>query len=158
MKSIILFFIVVITSCASSQINENSNLIDIFLEYKYLSKSENERVFFEANLWDFIVKSRLNSKRSVFSDSLSKFPGEIIEISDSKESIYNKTGCLLVSGVNKNNIPMDYYITYGFAENQWIIRDITVKYFFEGTKRFLTEAVCDEEERARLWLEFIENN
>ncbi len=157
MKYLILPVFLLITSCANYPANnKGESLINWFKEYKSYYQTSSEANYFSPPLWSSIKKARTNNKASAFVSTLSKFPNEIIEITDYKETISGKTGCLLVSGKNSNKTPLDYYLSYKLNDSKWVIEDITVKYFFDGTKRFLTEAVCDEEKRAQLWLEFIE--
>lgn len=157
MRYFILIFLVFIVACANKPTHGSNILTKRFIEYKSFYKTKTESAFFNPSLWDSIEKARYNSNKSVFVDILSKFPNEIGRILDYKESIHDKTGCLLVSGINSENTPMDYYLTYELKNGKWIIGDMTMKYFFDGTERFLKEAVCSEEERAKLWLEFTEN-
>ncbi|MCF6324351.1 MAG: hypothetical protein L3J89_08520 [Gammaproteobacteria bacterium] len=156
MKYSILFFLVLVIGCTSNPTYDNKSLIKWFNEYKSFYKTENEDDFFNPILWASIKKSRINSTKSAFAGALSKFPNEIIDISDYKEAISDKEGCLLISGINSEKTPLDYYLTYQSIENKWVIKDVTVKYFFDNTERFLQEAVCDEQKRAQLWLQFME--
>lgn len=156
MKYSILFFLIFMVGCANKPTSDNRGLIKWFNEYKLFYKTKTEGTYFNPILWDSIKMARINSNKSAFVGALSKFPNEIIGISDYKEAVNDKAGCLLVSGINSKNIPLDYYLTYSLKENQWIIEDVTVKYFFDGTERFLKEAVCDEQKRAQLWLKSME--
>ena len=158
MKYLILPIILLITSCANyPSDHKNKVLINMFKEYRTFYKSPSEANYLNPALWHTIKKSRANTKASEFASSLSKFPNEIIQITDYKESISNKSGCLLVSGINLNNTPLDYYLSYKLTNGRWVIEDVTVKYFFDGAERFLREAICDEDKRAQLWLKFIEH-
>ncbi len=156
MKYLILFFLILISGCASNTTYDNNSLTKWFTEYKSFYETKNEDTFFNPSLWNTIKKSRLNNDKSGFSGALSKFPKEMIEVTDYKESINEKGACLLVSGVNSSNIPMDYYLRYKLNENRWIINEVTVKYYLDGTERYLNKAVCDEQERMRLWLQYME--
>jgi len=158
MKYLILPIIFLITSCANYlSTHKEEALIYQFKEYKTFYKTPPEANYLNPTLWNTIKKARANSKASEFTSTLSKFPNEIIQITDYKETISNKTGCLLVSGNNSKKTPVDYYLFYKQKNDRWVIEDVTVKYFFDGAERFLKEAVCDEDKRAQLWLKFIEH-
>jgi len=156
MKYLMLLPLILIVGCANKPTHENNDLIQWFTEYKSFYGTKTEDIFFNPLLWGSINKARLNRDKSAFVGALSKFPNEIIEITDYKESINKESGCLLVSGTNSNNISLDYYLTYRLEENRWIIDDVTVKYFLDGAERFLKKSVCDEQERTRLWFQFME--
>lgn len=103
------------------------------------------------------MEARSITDKTAFVDPLAKFPIEITKIIDTKESIDDKDGCLLVSGTNISGVPLDYYISFNQEDNRWIINEVTVKYFLDGSERYLEKAVCDEQERMNLWLESMES-
>ncbi|VAW60637.1 hypothetical protein MNBD_GAMMA11-359 [hydrothermal vent metagenome] len=161
MKYLTVFLLFFITACSGSLPRESDQGNDILMKkfnnYKTLAKAPAESVFLAPDLQAFLVKSRIKKKDPVFSDMFSKFPDEIIQVSDHRESIQGNTGCLMVNGINAENIPMDYYIIYAVKNEHWIIEKIQVEYFSDETERYLTEAVCDQEEKDRLWLKHVES-
>jgi len=60
-------------------------------------------------------------------------------------------------GKSSDNTPTDFYIKYSKHSNDWLFNEITIKYFLDGTKRFLNNAVCDGKKQNHLWLEFMQN-
>lgn len=156
----ILFFTLSLSSFlfgCSSFTNEQNSLENSFYEYKRAYGTPSENLLLKKSLWETLSKSRIE-KKSEFTNSLAKFPEEMIETSELKESIQNGVGCLLASGVNEGGVDMDYYITFNLIQNKWIISDVAVKYFLDDSERYLTEPVCDKNKRMTLWLDFIESN
>lgn len=65
------------------------------------------------------MEARSITDKTAFVDPLAKFPIEITKIIDTKESIDDKDGCLLVSGTNISGVPLDYYISFNQEDNRW---------------------------------------
>ncbi len=153
MKKYLYILLLTVASCANH--SGQSPLLTQFMAFQASTNTATEQDFVSPTLWQSLNTARNNSHASAFANALSLFPNEITTISDSKETIEDSTGCLLVSGTNAEQIPMDYYISYRMTNHQWIIEDITSKYFLDGEKRFLQTAVCDKEKRMELWLAFM---
>lgn len=160
MKYLLFFLLIFITACSDSLRHESDQNGDILMQqfnnYRAVAKTPAESAFLTPDLQAFLTKSRIKKKDPVFSDMFSKFPDEMIQISGYNESILGSDGCLMVSGINAENKPMDYYIIYALKNDHWIIEKIQVEYFSDETERYLTEAVCDQEEKDKLWLEHAE--
>ena len=144
--------------CSSSNNTlHNNDLLDSFNKYKSLYGPPREQTLLKKELWEALVEARSITDKTAFVDPLAKFPTEITKIIDTKESIDDKDGCLLVSGTNTSGVPLDYYISFNREDNRWIINEVTAKYFLDGSERYLEKAVCDEQERMNLWLESMES-
>jgi hypothetical protein len=156
MKSLFFICSILLFGCSLDGTNvNNSNLKDSFNEYKSLYGTPSESALLKAELWESLVKAREIKEQSAFVNSLAKFPNEIVKTIDTKESIQGEFGCLLVSGSDTNGVELDYYITFNLTNNKWIISEVTIKYFLDGSERYLEKAVCDEQERMTLWLQSV---
>ncbi len=155
MKKLLLILSTLLIGC-SLQTNTVS-LNDSFNEYKSSLETSSEKTFLTDEVWNDLVTARDSSKQSAFVHSLAEFPTEMLKITDIKQSIQDEKGCLLVSGSNNNDVELDYYISYSLVTNNWIINEVSVKYFLDDSERYLKEAECDKEKRMNLWLQFIEN-
>ncbi len=146
-------------ACAHQSPKEASPLYDRFVEYRNAEKSgKNENQFFSQKLWSAINEARAHSvKEQGLSAILLKFPDGIAKISDSKEAIKDSKGCLMVMGTDNKNTPTDYYVSFNREGGQWVFDEIQIKYFLDGTQRFLKEAVCDEEKQNQLWVEYMQS-
>jgi hypothetical protein len=144
-------------ACAHQSTQEASPLYDRFVEYRNAEKgSQNDNHFFSQKLWPAIKAARAGTeKEQGLSGILLKFPEGIAKISDSKEAIKDSKGCLMVMGTDNKNIPTDYYVSFNKEDGRWVFDEIQIKYFLDGTQRFLKEAVCDEAKQNQLWIEFM---
>jgi len=149
-KYLCLFFVLFIASCTNKP--NNPALENQFNALKAAYNSQSEASFMTADVWQSLQATRNNSNQSAFTHALSLFPNEIINITDNKEAIKGDSGCLLVSGTNSDNIPMDYYISYRYTDSSWVIDSVTSKYFLDSEKRFLQTAECSQEKRMKLWM------
>lgn len=154
----ILFIGAALIACAHPFPKEESPLYDRFVEYRNAEKgSKNENQFFSQKLWSAIKEARAQTaKEQGLSAILLKFPEGIAKISGSKEAIKDSKGCLMVMGADSKNTPTDYYVSFNREGGQWVFDEIQIKYFLDGTQRFLKEAVCDEEKQNQLWIKFMQ--
>lgn len=155
----ILFIGAALVACAHQFPKEVSPLYDRFIEYRNAEKgSKNENQFFSQKLWPAIKEARAHTaKEQGLSALLLTFPDGIAQISGSKEAIKDSKGCLMVMGTDNKNAPTDYYVSFNREGGQWVFDEIQIKYFLDGTQRFLKEAVCDEEKQNQLWIEFMQS-
>ena len=84
------------------------------------------------------------------------FPNEMIRYIDAKEEIDFPLGCLFVEGINENKEPIVFFISYIYEHNKWLIDEIEISYFTDGTTPYVKEPICDIEEKHRLWLKQFE--
>jgi hypothetical protein len=155
MKYIIIMLSILVAGC--SAISIDSPLQASYQKYKESYNTPNEKKLVQTELWNTLVSVRETVDKSEFINSLAYFPVEMVNTTDFKESIDSKSGCLLVSGTDSDDTPMDYYIKFNLIDAKWIISEVTVKYFLDGSKRFLEAAECNEERRMKLWLESMES-
>jgi hypothetical protein len=153
----ILFIGVALMACAHQIPKNVSPLYDRFVEYRNTEKgSNNENQFFSSKLWSAIKETRAHSvKEQGLRKILLQFPNGIAQISGSKEVINDSKGCLMVMGTDNKDTPTDYYVSFTREGGQWVFDEIQIKYFLDGTQRFLKEAVCDEAKQNQLWIEFM---
>jgi hypothetical protein len=157
-----LFFLSIIlattfSGCVTKTINNNSDeLRSVFDHYKAVSlKSDSEQSeFFTEKMWKELQEQRSNFKNQTETRSINNFPNGII-VKNSMESIKNGKGCLIVQGDVRNGSTMDYNISFTQLKNRWVISDILVSVDATGLKRWLTEPICDPEERQLVWRKFI---
>ncbi len=155
----ILFIGVALIACTHQAPKQVSPLYDRFVEYRNAEKSgQTENQFFSQKLWSAIKEARAQTaKEQGLSAILLKFPDGIAHISGSKEAIKDSKGCLMLMGTDNKNTQTDYYVSFNREGGQWVFDEIQIKYFLDGTKRFLKEAVCDEEKQNQLWIEFMQS-
>jgi len=154
------FLLVFITACAGNVPHDSGQSSDLlmqqFNDYKLLRTTEDESAYFTPDLWAAIKKARFNKEQSIFTKIFSQFPNEIIQVSSHKESIQGGDGCLMISGVNSEDTPMSYFINYKLKGEYWLIEKFNADYSFDGLEQYPVKAICDAEERNRLWLEHVE--
>lgn len=157
-----LFLFAGVISCAHQPDREPDLLRHRFEMYSNAVNNKNfsrkqESKYFSRKLWTSIQENRekIKSNDNVFSKILMNFPHEVGKVANSKELIKDNSGCLMVMGINTKNVPTDYYITFVKEGGAWVFDEINVKYYFDGTKRFLKEAICDEDRQNALWLEYM---
>lgn len=155
---LIVLLIASLAACAQQETRNQEPLYQQFTDYKWaLDSGRNEREYFSSRLWAALEKTRSQpDEEQGMANIFLKFPNEMIEITGSYESISGDSGCLMVMGLNDKQTPTDYYVTFVHNNNRWVFDEIQVKYYFDGTKRFLKEAVCDEDRQQQLWIEYME--
>jgi hypothetical protein len=155
----ILFLSAVLVACTHQTSMEISPLYERFINYKKADKGDKiEKQFYSQKLWSEIQKTRTqpDAERGL-SNILLQFPSHITQITGSEEITKNDKGCLMVMGTDNKNTPTDYYISFTKEGGRWVFDEIQIKYFYDGTQRFLKEAVCDEDKQNQLWIEFMQS-
>jgi hypothetical protein len=119
--------------------------------------STDQQALYSPDLWETLQNSKAHSNKEGFAAALANYPFEMRNEISHSEVVDHDYGCLMVQGNNQDSIPMDYYLTFAKENNAWIINDITVKYYLDGTERYLSEPVCDEEVRMERWVEWMQS-
>ena len=119
--------------------------------------STDQQALYSPDLWETLQNSKAHSNKEDFSAALANYPFEMRNEISHSEVVDHDYGCLMVQGNNQDSIPMDYYLTFAKENNAWIINDITVKYYLDGTERYLSEPVCDEQVRMERWVEWMQS-
>ena len=163
MKYLTLFSILTLLgACTNKTLENHVQLMDRFMEYRNSQNTHNnnphlENQYFTPQILKALNESRANDKNSDFLSAINKFPNELVKITSHSESIIENTGCLMINGTNSEHTPTDYYIVYKRVDARWLIDNISVKFFLDGTERFLDRAVCDDEEQEKIWIKHMEN-
>ncbi|KKO47156.1 hypothetical protein WG68_00425 [Arsukibacterium ikkense] len=156
MRFFLVFIGLFIVGCSSSTSSKSDNLASYFAEYKASVATQAEQQFVKAELWQTLVTARAAAETSELVNAIAYFPLEMAVTTDTKQAINGQQGCLLISGTNAKQTPLDYYIQFDLTDNQWLISDVAIKYFLDGSERYLTYAECDAEKRMALWLESVQ--
>lgn len=156
MKIFLTIFCFFIFGCSTASSQPSKILQPYFEVYKSSVGSSTEQNFITSELWETLQTARRSVDKSEFVNAIAYFPQEMVLTTDFKELINETEGCLLVSGTTATQVLLDYYINYIYSDNDWLIKDITVKYFLDGSKRYLNYAECDEDKRMSLWLESVQ--
>lgn len=156
MRYLVLMLSFFVLGCSNSNPPQSNTLSNQFTQYKNAAPSPDEKQYVTAELWDTLAKARASIGNADIASSVAYFPQEIVKTTDIKEVIEGSSGCLLVSGLNEQQIPIDYYIRYQLDAGKWLIHDVAIKYFLDGAERYLDYAECDEEKRMELWLQSIQ--
>ncbi len=156
----LLFTFSLLVAC-SQQIrqNETSPLYARFTEYRNIEKNnKSEQQFYSPKLWSAITEARSRTaKEQGLSAILLQFPVNMSKITSNKEVHNGNTGCLMVMGIDNKGAQMDYYVSFIHEDGRWVFDEIRMKYFLDGTQRFLKEAVCNEEKQNLLWVEYMQS-
>lgn len=156
MRVFLCVYCLLLFSCSAPS-SQSSEVLQLQFElYKSSVGKSTEQGFITAELWNTLQMARQSANKSEFVNAIAYFPIEMAKTSDFKELVKGTVGCLLVSGTTLKQVPLDYYVSFKISDGNWIINDISVKYFLDGTKRFLNYAECDEDKRMSLWLESIQ--
>jgi hypothetical protein len=156
MKYLLALSSVLILGCSSGTSQESGTLANQFEKYKSATTAADEQRFVKPELWETLVAARAGAERSEMTDAIAYFPNEIVVTTEVNEAITDEGGCLVVSGTNSKQTPMDYYVQFDLVGNDWVISDIAIKYFLDSSERFLTYAECDADKRMALWLESVQ--
>ena len=156
MKYLLALSSVLMLGCSSGTSQESGALANQFERYKSAVTAADEQRFVKPELWETLVAARASAERSEMTGAIAYFPNEIVVTTDVTEAITDKGGCLVVSGTNSEQTPMDYYIQFDAEDNDWVISDVAIKYFLDDSERFLTYAECDADKRMALWLESVQ--
>jgi hypothetical protein len=154
------FLVVTMTACAThSQNNKTEELRSVFEQYKSVSnKSDTEQSkYFTEKMWKELQESRDNPQNQTDASikAINNFPNEVI-VENTMESVENGKGCLIVQGNSQSGAAMDYNIGFTQHDNRWVFSDISVTLYDSGQKRWLTEPVCDTEQKQLLWLKHLQ--
>jgi len=157
----IFFFIgvVFLSACAQKQLKKDHVLYNQFIAYKQIKiRNANQRPYFSVKLWQSLEKAKSQSSvnRGMASVFL-KYPDEIQTITGRDEVINGQRGCLLVMGLSSKKKPTDYMIRFISKGGHWVFDDIQVKYYLDGTKRYLNRAVCDVDQQQQIWLKYMKS-
>ena len=155
MKYLAIFSLVLLSGCAFNSTTKTESLSAKFAEYKPYYNTSSESSFFSEELWKTLQKARLPENKNKIVAPIGKFPNELNGNIAYMESIDQDKGCLFVSGNRSDGTPMDYHLTYTIIGGVWTISGLAVDYYFDGTERFLTEAICDTEKQQQLWVEWM---
>lgn len=163
-KSIVFIFaFAIVAACSNPSTKESRPLWEHYKAYLQIisnkpKSAEKERHYYSDQLWRAFQESRSKSKegKNIFNKILHNFPNEVSKVNSSKENHTNNTGCLMVMGVNVEKKPTDYFIKYRKENNRWVFDEIQIRYYFDGTKRFLEEAICDEDKQNKIWLKYMQ--
>lgn len=156
MKFVLIIFCLTMLGCSHSSSQQSGTLSAKFASYKATVSTPAEHKFVKAELWETLVASRVAAAKSEVINAIAYFPLEMTKITDVKESISGTRGCLLVSGTNAKQVLLDYYIQFDLTDGNWLISDVAIKYFLDGSERYLPYAECDAEKRMTLWLESVQ--
>ena len=156
MRVFSVFISLFILGCSSSTSPQGERLMMYFEEYKSSVATLAEQKFVDAELWQTLVAARSAKGKSELVNAIAYFPQEMVVTTDIKESVDGLVGCLLISGNNAKQVPLDYYIQFDLSDEKWSIGDVAIKYFLDSSERYLTYAECDAEKRMALWLESVQ--
>jgi hypothetical protein len=153
-------FAVALSACATqSNKNKTDELRSVFEQYKLASNKSNteQSKYFTEKMWKELQESRGNSQNQTDASikAINNFPNEII-VENTMESVENGNGCLVVQGNSQSGTAMDYNISFTQLNKRWVFSDISVTLYDPGQKRWLTEPVCDTEQKQLLWLKHLQ--
>lgn len=153
MKKILIISLILLFGCHTlDEFSAHKSLENIYDEYKLSYNTAEEPLFLNPQLWNTLAKARKVKMDGALTNPLALFPFEITNTINTMESIQGSSGCLVISGKDRNGTDLDYYLTFSLIREQWIISNVTIKFFLDGSERFLNKAVCNEQERMNIWL------
>jgi hypothetical protein len=161
MKKALLILLFGLVSCASNpSVNTSGELRKVFDEFKHTVKKgsiEDQQKYFTLRMWADYQEFSQNPKNKTdeFASIVNSFPTGL-KVEGSIEKIDGAYGCLIVQGKNRKNEIMDYIIEMIKQDNKWVFNDVSNNLYEPGQKRWLTEPVCSQESRLKLFMKYMQ--